>query len=226
MNLGTPIAEIVLALAAFMVGGIPFGWLVARVFKGIDLRTIGSGSVGATNASRLWSGPASIGMFLVVFALDFGKGLLVALGSKGAAAAVGHALESETSATVLQVLCGMCAILGHVFTPYLRFKGGKGVATAFGVVTALAPVSALCGLGAWAIVLLATRIMSLGSIAAMIVIPLSFVVTDPHRALGSGAMVLTFFVLMAGFVIWSHRSNIARLLRGQERRVGRSDSKT
>lgn len=225
MNLGTPIAEIVLAVGAFLVGGIPFGWLVARVFKGTDLRTVGSGSVGATNASRLWTGPASIGMFLVVFALDFGKGLLVALGSDNAAAVVGHALETETSTAILQVICGMGAILGHVFTPYLQFKGGKGVATAFGVVTALAPASALWGLGAWAVVLLTTRFMSLGSIAAMVVIPVSYILGNPTRAFGSGIGVLVFFLLMAGFVIWSHRSNIARLLRGEERRVGHADQK-
>ena len=71
MSLGTPLAELVMFLGAFLIGGIPFGWLVAKVFKGVDLRTVGSGSVGATNASRLWTGASSIVMFMLVFALDF-----------------------------------------------------------------------------------------------------------------------------------------------------------
>ena len=224
MPLGSPTAEILLAIAAYLVGGIPFGWLVGKVFKRVDLRTVGSGSVGATNASRLWQGKASIGIFLVVFALDFGKGLFVALFSREVAAEIGLRLGAESGGYALQVICGMAAVLGHVFTPYLKFRGGKGVATTFGVVTALAPLSSLFGLGAWGIVIFLTRYMSLGSIGAMFAIPLSFVLEydDPF---GKRLVVFAFLTLVAVLVIWSHRGNIKRILQGRERRVGDLDQR-
>ena len=227
MQLGSPAAEIFLAVTAYLVGGIPFGWLVARIFKGVDLRTVGSGSVGATNASRLWQGAASIGMFIFVFALDFGKGLIVALFSVNLAEEVGLRLGAVSDGLTLQVICGTAAILGHIFTPYLRFKGGKGVATTFGVVTALAPLSSLVGLGAWGLVLGITRYMSLGSIGAMFVIPVSYLVEyipgaedDSFRG---RLVVFAFLALIAVFVIWSHRANITRILQGRERKVGDLD---
>ncbi len=223
MPLGSPTAEIALFVAAFLVGGIPFGWLVARLFKGVDLRTVGSGGIGATNCSRLWQGGPSVAMFLIVFALDFGKGLFVALFSIEAANVVALSLGTQTDAWTLQVVCGMAAILGHVFTPYLRFKGGKGVATAFGVVTALAPLSSLYGLGAWGAFVALTRYMSMGSMAAMLAIPLSYLIDNGESTFRSRLVVFAFFVVMAGFVVWSHRSNIARILQGKERKVGAVD---
>lgn len=224
MSLGSPTAELLLAVAAFLVGGIPFGWLIGRIFKGTDLRTVGSGSVGATNASRLWSGKASIGIFVIVFLLDFGKGLFVALYSREMAAEIGLRLGAESGGYALQVICGMAAVLGHVFTPYLKFRGGKGVATTFGVVTALAPLASLTGLGAWGIVIFITRYMSLGSIGAMLAIPLSFVLEydDPF---GQRLIIFAFLTVVALFVIWSHRTNIKRLLQGRERKVGDTDQR-
>lgn len=225
MSLGTPLAEIVLFLGAYLIGGIPFGWLAARVFKGVDLRTVGSGSVGATNASRLWQGGFSVLAFAGVFVLDFGKGLFVALFSADGAEVVGHHLGSESQALTLQVICGLGAILGHVFTPYLKFRGGKGVATTFGVVTALAPLSSLFGLGAWGMFLALTRYMSMGSIAAMTAIPISYLLNKGEATFRQYLVVFAFFTVVAAFVVWSHRANIKRILTGQERRVGELDQK-
>lgn len=225
LAIGTPAAEALIFVAAYLIGGIPFGWLVARVAKGTDLRTVGSGSVGATNCSRLWTGPKSIIAFVVVFGLDFAKGYFVAFHSAEMAAAIGRVLDAESSGFALQVVAGMGAILGHVLTPYLKFKGGKGVATAFGVVTALAPLSSLFGLGAWGAILAITRYMSMGSIAAMVMIPLHYWLDHGEETFTSGLVVFAFFVVMAGFVVWSHRANIRRVLMGTERKVGELDQK-
>ena len=225
LGIGTPTAEILLAVVAFLIGGIPFGWILARTFKRVDLRQVGRGGVGATNCARLFQGWRAITMFVLVFALDFGKGLFVALFSLEAAAAVGRVLDAESSGLALQVIAGTAAIFGHVFTPYLRFRGGKGVATAFGVVTALAPLSSLWGLGAWGMVLGITRYMSLGSLAAMAAITLSYGIDNGPQTFGSRLVVFALFVVMSGFVVWSHRANIARVLQGRERKVGAVDQK-
>jgi glycerol-3-phosphate acyltransferase PlsY len=223
--MGSPFAEILIVLTAYAVGGIPFGWLVARWAKGVDLRTVGSGGTGATNCSRLWQGGASVGMFLVVFALDFGKGLFGALVSADIADWIGSHAGSEASALSLQVVCGLAAILGHMFTPYLRFRGGKGVATSFGVVTALAPLSALWGLGAWGLLVGLTKYMSLGSMGAMVAIPLSFWLDKGEEAFHSRLVVTLFLVASAVVVFVRHRENIQRILAGTERRVGELDQK-
>ena len=223
MDIGTPLAEIVLMLAAYLVGGIPFGWILARLAKGVDLLKVGSGGTGATNCSRLWQGKASVGIFLFVFALDFAKGLFGGLFSMAAADHLGASLGSASSGITLQVLCGLAAVLGHIFTPYLRFKGGKGVATTFGVVTALAPLSSLWGLGAWGILVAITRYMSLGSIAAVVVIPLTYILDNGSQVFRSRLGVLLFLLTLAFVVVWRHRDNIRRILTGRERKVGATD---
>ena len=225
MHIGSPGAEILLVLAAYVVGGIPFGWLVARITKGVDLRKVGSGGTGATNCSRLWKGGASILMFLLVFALDFAKGLFAALFSADAATYIGGSMGAEAPGLTLQVLCGLGAVLGHVFTPFLRFKGGKGVATTFGVVTALAPLSSLYGLGAWGVFVTITRYMSLGSLAAMFVIPVSYWLDYGSEVFKTRLGVLIFFLCLAGVVFWRHRGNIRRILAGSERKVGEIDQR-
>ena len=216
----SPTAEIVLVLLAYLLGGIPFGWLVARFAKGVDLRTVGSGGTGATNCSRLWQGGASVAVFLVVFALDFGKGLLGGLFSMAFAERVGVTFGSTAPPLTLQVICGFAVVLGHVFTPFLRFRGGKGVATTFGVVTALAPLSSLWGLAAWAIAVLATRYMSLGSLAAVAVIPITYWLDNGSQVFDSRLGVLIFLLALAVVVFWRHRDNIRRIMEGSERKIG------
>ena len=223
MHIGSPWAEILIVSTAFLVGAIPFGWLLARLLKGVDLRTVGSGGTGATNASRLWQGPQAVAAFVVVFVLDFGKGLFGALVSLDMAEWVGNAAGSTSSALTLQVACGMAAVLGHMFTPYLRFRGGKGVATAFGVVAALAPLSALWGVGVCALLVGVTKYVSLGSLGAMVVIPLTYWLDWGSEAFRSRLAVTAFLVLSALAVFWRHRTNIRRILRGTERRLGEAD---
>ena len=136
---------------------------------------------------------------------------------------LGASLGSASSGITLQVLCGLAAVLGHIFTPYLRFKGGKGVATTFGVVTALAPLSSLWGLGAWGILVAITRYMSLGSIAAVVVIPLTYILDNGSQVFRSRLGVLLFLLTLAFVVVWRHRDNIRRILTGRERKVGATD---
>ena len=225
MQIGSPWAEILIVLAAYFVGGIPFGWIFAKLFKDVDLREVGSGGTGATNCSRLWSGWRSIAMFVTVFILDFGKGLFGALVSLDLAKWIADYSGSSSTALTLQVVCGLAAILGHMFTPYLGFKGGKGVATTFGVVAALAPLSALCGLGMWGLLLGLTKYMSLGSIGAMIALPISYWLDNGSEAFQKYLSVTIFLVVAAASVVWSHRTNIQRILQGTERRVGAADQK-
>ncbi|MCC7139968.1 MAG: glycerol-3-phosphate 1-O-acyltransferase PlsY [Planctomycetes bacterium] len=217
LNVGSPLAELLAALLAFLVGGVPFGWLFARVVKGVDLRTVGSGNVGATNASRLFTGRRQvIAAFVAVFLLDCVKGFVAAWWSPELAAFLGGAPGDST----IRVACGSAAILGHVFTPYLGFRGGKGVATALGVVTALATWSALYAVGAWGLVLLATGYVSLGSIVAMLTIPVTYWLRYGGDTFRGRLGIFVFLTACAAVVIWRHRSNIARLLDGSEARVG------
>jgi len=219
IDIGTPGAEILAGLLAYLIGGIPFGWLFARFTKGVDLRRVGSGSTGATNASRLFSPRWAVPAFAVVFILDFAKGFAAATFSHGLGSWLGSAAPGET----LALACGAAAILGHVFTPYLRFKGGKGVATALGVVTAFAPWSSLAAVGAWGLLVGLTRYISLGSMGAMVAIPVVYYASHGAETFHQKLGVFLFFVALAAIVVWRHRENIFRILQGVERKLGASD---
>jgi glycerol-3-phosphate acyltransferase PlsY len=221
MDIGSPWAEILSGLLSYAIGGIPFGWLVAWFAKHVDLRRVGSGSTGATNASRLWDGGSSIVAFCVVFALDFGKGFSAAWFSHELA----EWLMADSPGETVGLICGSTAILGHVFSPYLGFRGGKGVATAFGAVTALAPWSALWALGVLIAIVAITRYMSLGSIGAMVSLPIAYTVIHGEEAVTGKVGILIFLTALGGVVIWSHRGNIRRIRAGTERRVGDMDQK-
>jgi glycerol-3-phosphate acyltransferase PlsY len=221
MDVGSPWAEILSGLLSYAIGGIPFGWIVARVAKGVDLRKVGSGSTGATNASRLWVGGASVVAFCFVFLLDFAKGFCAAWFSYE----LGAWLVADSPGETVGLICGSAAILGHVFSPYLGFRGGKGVATAFGAVTALAPWSALWALIVLVLIVAITRYMSLGSIGAMVSLPIAYVVIHGIEAVTSQVGIFVFLTVLAGVVIWSHRANIARIRAGTERKVGELDQK-
>jgi len=220
MHIGSPWAEALAALLAYVLGGIPFGWLTARALKGVDLRSVGSGNIGATNASRLWPGRTSIVVFVAVFLLDCFKGFCAANWSTNLGEwLLAHRLD-ESSSERMTLICGASVILGHVFTPYLRFKGGKGVATTLGVVTALAPWSSLYALGFWGVLVVVTRYMSLGSIAAVVSIPITYLLKWGEETFSRRLGVFAFLTLVAVVVIWRHRDNIRRIFQGRERRIG------
>jgi len=208
---------VVLPLAAYAIGATPFGFLIARS-KGIDLRTVGSGNVGATNCGRVcgraWG--------YLCFALDVAKGLgpVLAMGWIVRPAAAGATPPAMQQAAWLLVGCG--AIAGHVFSFWLKFRGGKGVSTALGVVLGVWPYftwAGLIALAVWIAVTLASRYVSLGSIvAAVVFVPAFALLNWPATALWPMA---SFAVLMVGLILVRHRANIVRLLKGTENKIGR-----
>ena len=196
----------VTCLGAYLLGSIPTGFLAAKA-KGVDIRTVGSGNIGATNAFRVLGKPG-------------GLAVLVVDGLKGFAACfwlsdlVAHWFQVPGSQiNALRIVGGVAAVLGHNFPCWLNFKGGKGIATSAGAYFALAPAAAGIALVVWALILAVSRYVSLASIAAAVALPTAVWLT---KGLTLG-IVTTVLGLMA---IWKHRGNIERLLHGTERRRG------
>jgi glycerol-3-phosphate acyltransferase PlsY len=198
---------VLIGLAAYLLGSIPFGYLLVRAFLKEDIRAKGSGNIGATNVIR--SGAKKLGA--LTFLLDACKGVVaVLLVSRIALAPVSH--QNAVA------LAALCAILGHIYTVWLGFKGGKGVATALGVFLALAPYAALAGLAVFVLVFAISKYVSLGSILAAIVFPICAMLL-PHGAY-TPFMIAVIFVVPV-IVIARHHKNIARLLNGTEYRFGK-----
>jgi glycerol-3-phosphate acyltransferase PlsY len=200
----------IVASVAYLLGSIPFGFLLVLLVNKEDIRAKGSGNIGATNVLR--SGAKGLG--LLTFLLDGSKGF--------AAVAVAEFLarnRAPAASHKLAVLAGLLVILGHMFPVWLRFKGGKGVATAFGVFVALCWPAALSALGLWAVVLALTRYVSLASILAAVVLPFLTLWLSPGRyGYASGAVVF----VCCWIVIVKHRQNIVRLVQGTEHGFGAS----
>lgn len=196
-----------IGLIAYLVGSIPFGYLLVRLFLNEDIRAKGSGNIGATNVIR--SGAKKLGA--LTFLLDACKGAFAVL-------VVSRIALAPISHQNAEALAALCAILGHIYTVWLRFKGGKGVATALGVFLALAPYAALAGLAVFAIVFSLTKYVSLGSILAAVTFP-PVAMLLPHRAY-TPLMITVIFVAPI-IVILRHHQNIARLLNGTEYRFGK-----
>ena len=192
-------------LAAYFAGSIPTSYLAGRTAGGVDLRREGSGNLGATNVYRTMGLRVAVPVALV----DIGKGWVPAwvfpmvdgAGAGGWAAAYGAA-----------------AILGHTFPCWTRYRGGKGVATAAGAFLALTPFALLAAALVWVGVFAARGIVSLASIAAAVALPATVLVE--HVVAGpADPWVAGFAMLAGGFIVWAHRSNIGRLLRGEEGRI-------
>lgn len=203
---------VVLALVAYLVGSVPFG-LVAGRLKGIDLRKHGSGNVGATNVVRVLGKPIG----LTVFFLDFLKGLVPTWWFPALALARGATLSHDALALVF----GAAAVLGHVFSLWLRFKGGKGVATSAGMCCGLALEATLVAFIVWYTTLKLSKYVSVASLASCVAFPLAFIlIAGPQRAFHDRAPVTIAALALALVIVYTHRSNIGRLLRGEENRVG------
>ena len=213
------ITYIAIALGAYLLGSVPFGFLVAKV-KGIDIRNVGSGNIGATNAMRVLGKPA--GIFVLI--MDALKGYLACgvlpalifnlLAPHGPSAFFQS--EPVELQTRLTVLAGICAVLGHNYTCWLKFKGGKGIATSAGVYLALAPWAVLVALIVFIMALLLTKYVSVGSMAAAAALSITVWIMTPHNLLL--ALVTTALAAMA---IYKHKSNIQRLIAGTENRLGK-----
>jgi len=212
---------IIVAVAAYLLGSIPTGYLVAKA-KGIDIRTVGSGNIGATNTFRILGKPA--GIFVLI--ADAVKGWLAC-----AFAAVFLAvfltvtgLRSPSDPDVREMgerftlLAGIFAVLGHNYTCWLKFKGGKGIATTAGVYLALAPAPFGIALAVFIVMLLATRYVSVASISAAVALPVAVWFMNPNMPL----RIVT--IALGALAVYKHRSNIKRLLNGTESRLGKKTS--
>ena len=193
---------VLLLVFSFLVGGIPFALLAVAIVLRKDVRKSGSGNVGATNAARQWKGKARMVAFIGIFLLDAAKGYIAA----GLLPEVLGLTRAPWPAAA-----GMAVVLGHVFTPYLKTLGGKGVATTIGVLFALEPVATSIALGALLVVYLLTRTVALGSLTLAFTLPLA---TYLHGEADSSVLTLT--VLLAVLILLRHTSNIRRLIRGTE----------
>ena len=190
--------DILIFLLAFLIGSIPFGIIIAKA-KGVDLKKVGSGNIGATNVLR------SIGKC---------PALLTLLGDvlKGTAAvALGRYFGSGP---VFEGLVGFCAILGHNFSLFLGFRGGKGVATSFGVLSFYSPQTALFTFIIWLTVVMTTKYSSLGALVSFGLLPLSIMFFD-HKNKIIIAVLITILIFM------KHKDNIKRLISGTERKIGK-----
>lgn len=209
MSFFTPTTSLLLA-AAYFLGSIPFGLILAKLFAGSDIRKSGSGNIGATNVARV-VGPSAGVMTLV---LDVAKG----------AAAVWLAARFTDQNSTAITLAGVVALLGHCFPVWLRFKGGKGVATALGVFLMLAPLAALGSLLVFIIVSVTWRYVSLGSVSAAAAMPLlMYFLWAPGHA---PPLVVDFGTLFAvALVIFKHDANLQRLVDGTEPKFSFGKSK-
>ena len=189
----TALTWIVWGVFSYLLGSIPTGFLWAKA-RGIDIRTVGSGNIGATNVMRaLGRGPG-----IAVLLIDAAKGFLPVFLTKG-------------QGPTLQIVCCLAVIAGHIWTCWLKFKGGKGVATSAGVLAAMLPLPMLCGLAVWGVVFAMSRYVSLASIIAAAALPVATWFLQCEFA--------WFTSLLGAVVIYKHKSNIQRLLAGTENRV-------
>ena len=190
-------------VASYFVGAIPTSYLAGRIFRGIDLREHGSKNLGATNVYRTlgWRYAVPVGL------VDIAKGAVPVL-----------VFAPQVSSSQFYALaCGIVAIIGHVFSVFVRFRGGKGVATAAGVMLGLAPLALGVAALTWLLVLKLTGYVSLASIAAAALFPAAvYLLERPDRP-----EILWLDALVAAAIIWLHRANIRRLLNGTESRFGR-----
>ena len=179
---------------AFVLGSIPFGLVIAKTIKGIDPRKAGSGNIGSTNVARLCGWPCGV---LTLFC-DIMKGTLPVL------VAV-HFMPEQ----FWQSLVALCAVLGHIKSPFLGFKGGKGVATTIGALIPLAFLPLLCAVACFFVVVFITRYVSLSSMTMAVALVVFYALFGHWQLLPLGTV-------LAVMIIWAHRSNIGRLMRGEE----------
>ncbi len=205
------LSTIIALLISYLIGSIPTAYLFVKFFKGVDIRSVGSGNVGATNALRALGKKAG---FTVLF-LDILKGFISVVFLGDFFANQPHLLPLQN----LRIIMGLACICGHIWTVFLRFKGGKGIATSFGVLLGLAfkieGLNWVVGLLIllWLMVFLVTRIVSLASILCAIGLPVfSLIFKLP-------AFFICLSILLCCFVLWRHKSNLSRILKGQEPRL-------
>ena len=200
-----PLNLVLISIAAYLLGSIPFGLLFARLFSGPDVRAAGSGNIGAANVARVVG--KSAGILTLIF--DAGKG----------SAAVWLAARYSEENAAWMMIAGIAALAGHCFPVWLKFRGGKGVATAAGVFLILSPLATLGAVLLFLAIVCSWRYVSLGSISAATAMPLlMYFLWAPGHA---PPLPVSFGTLLAAvLIVWNHRANIQRLVAGEEPRFG------
>lgn len=200
------IALVAFAVLCYLIGSIPAAYIAGR-FAGIDIRTVGSGNVGATNVLRVLGKPYGYAVFL----FDFFKGV----GAVRLSILVMNAVRpGYLGIEVTGILAGVLCVLGHTYPVWLGFKGGKGVATSAGVLFGLMPIAALIVLAIWFVTFRATKYVSVASMAAALALPIvAAVIVHFERA---GMPLVYFSASLAAVILWRHHSNISRLMKGTE----------
>jgi glycerol-3-phosphate acyltransferase PlsY len=198
-------------ILSYLLGAVPFGLVIARLSGIDDIRKLGSGNIGATNVWRI----AGAKIALWVFAFDIGKGVAAVLIAQYV---FDQFAISMMSFELFMAICGMAAVIGHVFPIYLKFKGGKGVNTALGVVATLLPVQTVISFGAFIITLMLSRYVSLGSIVAAITLCAALLVQKLalHQPVSNTYLGMT--LILGVLVTIAHRKNIVRIISGTENR--------
>ena len=197
-------------IAAYLIGGIPFGFLIGKM-RGVDVRTVGSKNIGATNVFRTvgkkWG--------LLAFLCDVMKGLLPTLSARQWVADP----ELYPEWTWLPLAVGITCVIGHMLTPYMKFKGGKGVATAFGALIALMPATVGIAFAIFALTFACSNYISLGSCVAATSLAVMVWIPFLDHAGYNDLPLCILVTLIAAFIVWKHRSNIGRLARGEENKI-------
>ena len=201
-----------LLLVSYLLGSIPFGFLAGRL-AGIDIRQVGSGNVGATNVVRVLGKRYGYPVFILDVLKGFGAVKIAMLVAPGKP-------PEWNSPEIFGILAAISSVLGHLYPPWLKFKGGKGVATSAGALLALAPLATLIGVALWVIVFWITRYVSLASIIAAFALPLVILVVSWDDQNPVKPLVYSS-ACVAAIVVWRHRSNLSRLIRGTEPRFTR-----
>lgn len=212
--------------AAYLIGSIPFGLILGRLLRDVDIRELGSRNIGATNVGRVLGRPLG----LTCFVLDVCKGAVPVLGVGALTGVLGHSASALTATQMLLWLAvAIAAVVGHMFSIFIGFRGGKGVATGFGTMVAMWPlltIPALAALVVWYATLRITRYVSLSSIVAALCLPVAYLLSIIPNS-GGGAVdaivhaspPLAVTSLLGLLVVYRHRANIARLRRGEEPKI-------
>lgn len=211
----------VITILSYLVGSIPTSIIIGKIARGIDIRQYGSGNAGGTNVIRVLGWKA--GVFVIL--MDMAKGLIATLLlSRLMFGALPFAnLTPFDDFTVVQIIAGSAAILGHIWTVFAGFRGGKGIATAGGMLIGIAPVEVGVSLAVFSIVFLVTHYVSLGSLSAAVAFPLTMFFRENvflEQVRGYNTLIY-FSIAIALLIIYTHRANIRRLVAGTEQRLGR-----
>ncbi len=201
----------VILVGSYILGSIPFGYLAGR-FAGIDIRKFGSGNIGATNALRVLGKKYGYPVFALDFLKGFGAVRISMLMASGPP-------PGWNSPEIFGIAAAMSCVIGHSYPPWLKFKGGKGVATSAGTLFALAPMVCFIGVAIWIVTFWVTRYVSLASVTAAVALPIVILAVSSRNE--NAKAIFYFSVCVAAVVIWRHRSNLSRLLSGTEPRFTR-----